>query len=45
VPNSLTAPPVRPLLDRLFQAADGEDAVRQVTMRQRYPDGFATCRV
>jgi predicted O-methyltransferase YrrM len=41
VPNSLTAPPVRPLLDRLFQAADAEDAVRRVSMRQRYPDGFA----
>jgi len=41
VPNSLTAPPVRPVLDRLFQAAGAEDAARQVTMRQRYPDGFA----
>ena len=41
MPNSLTAPPVRPVLDRLFQAAGAEDAARQVTMRQRYPDGFA----
>jgi predicted O-methyltransferase YrrM len=41
VPNSLTAPPVRPVLDRLFRAADEEDAVHRVTVRQRYPDGFA----
>jgi hypothetical protein len=28
VPNSLTAPPVLALLDRLFQAAEGDDARR-----------------
>jgi len=40
VPNSLTSPPVRPVLDRLFQAAD-DDAAHWATMRQRHPDGFA----
>jgi predicted O-methyltransferase YrrM len=40
VPNSLTSPPVRPLLDRLFQAADSDGAHR-VTIRERHPDGFA----
>jgi predicted O-methyltransferase YrrM len=40
VPNSLTVPPVRPVLDRLFQAAD-EDNSRRVTMRERHPDGLA----
>jgi predicted O-methyltransferase YrrM len=39
VPNSLTDPPVRPVLDRLFQAAD-QDRPIQATLRQRYPDGF-----
>jgi predicted O-methyltransferase YrrM len=40
VPNSLTDPPVRPVLDRLFQAADQDRAI-QAALRQRYPDGFA----
>jgi len=40
VPNSLTSPPVRPLLDRLFQAADDDDT-HWVTVRERYADGFA----
>jgi predicted O-methyltransferase YrrM len=40
VPNSLTVPPVRPVLDRLFQAAD-EDRPNQAAVRERYPDGFA----
>ena len=40
MPNSLTSPPVRPVLDRLFQAAD-DDAAHWATMRQRHPDGFA----
>jgi predicted O-methyltransferase YrrM len=40
VPNSLTSPPVRPLLDRLFQAADQDDAHR-VTILERHPDGAA----
>ena len=41
MPNSLTSPPVRPVLDRLFQAADSSDAVHWVTVRERHPDGFA----
>jgi predicted O-methyltransferase YrrM len=41
VPNSLTSPPVRPLLDRLFQAADSDDAAHWATVRERHPDGFA----
>jgi predicted O-methyltransferase YrrM len=41
VPNSLTAPPVRPLLERLFRAADSDDA-HWVTIRERYADRFAT---
>jgi predicted O-methyltransferase YrrM len=41
VPNSLTTPPVRDLLDRLFRAAEGDDATR-VGVRERYPNGFAT---
>jgi predicted O-methyltransferase YrrM len=41
VPNSLISPPVRPVLDRLFQAAQSEDAVNRVTVRERHPDGFA----
>jgi predicted O-methyltransferase YrrM len=39
VPNSLIDPPVRPVLDRLFQAAD-QDRATQAALRQRYPDGF-----
>jgi predicted O-methyltransferase YrrM len=39
VPNSLTSPPVRPLLDRLFQSADSDDA-RRTTMRERHPNGL-----
>jgi predicted O-methyltransferase YrrM len=41
VPDSLTSPPVRPLLDRLFQAADSDDAMYRVIVRERHPDGFA----
>jgi predicted O-methyltransferase YrrM len=40
VPNSLTSPPVRPLLDRLFQSADSDDA-RRAAMRERHPQGLA----
>jgi predicted O-methyltransferase YrrM len=40
VPNSLTIPPVRDLLDRLFRAAEGDEASR-VSVRERYPNGFA----
>ena len=40
MPNSLTSPPVRPLLDRLFQSADSDDA-RRATMRERHPHGLA----
>jgi len=40
VPNSLTSPPVRPLLDRLFRAAGSDDA-HWVTIRERYADRFA----
>jgi predicted O-methyltransferase YrrM len=40
MPNSLTSPPVRPLLDRLFQAAEADDA-RRPGLAERYPDGFA----
>jgi predicted O-methyltransferase YrrM len=40
VPNSLTDPPVRPVLDRLFQAAD-QDRPIQAALSQRYPGGFA----
>ncbi len=40
MPNSLTSPPVRPLLDRLFQAADADDT-QWVTVRERHPDGFS----
>jgi predicted O-methyltransferase YrrM len=39
VPNSLTSPPVRLLLDRLFQSADSDDA-RRTTMRERHPHGL-----
>ena len=40
MPNSLTDSPVRPVLDRLFQAAD-EDRPIQAALRQRHPGGFA----
>jgi len=40
VPDSLTSPPVRPVLDRLFQTAHSDDAAHWVTVRERYPDGF-----
>ena len=40
MPNSLTDPPVRPVLDRLFQAAD-QDSAQWVSIRERHPDGFA----
>ena len=40
MPNSLTSPPVSSLLDRLFQAADGDDA-RRASLGERYPDGLA----
>lgn len=41
MPNSLTSPPVGPLLDRLFQAADSDDSTYRVIVRERHPDGFA----
>ena len=40
MPDSLTSPPVRPVLDRLFQTAHSDDAAHWVTVRERYPDGF-----
>ena len=40
MPNSLTSPPVRPLLDRLFRAA-ADDDTRRVTIGERHPDGAA----
>jgi hypothetical protein len=40
VPNSLTSPPVSSVLDRLFQAAEGDNA-RWAGVAGRYPDGFA----
>jgi predicted O-methyltransferase YrrM len=40
MPNSLTDPPVRPVLDRLFRAAD-QDGAQWVSIRERHPDGFA----
>ena len=40
VPNSLTSPPVGPLLDRLFRAA-AADPSRSAGLAERYPDGFA----
>jgi predicted O-methyltransferase YrrM len=39
MPNSLTSAPVRPLLDRLFQAAEGDPA-RWAGIAERYPNGF-----
>lgn len=41
MPNSLQSVPVRPLLDRLFKAADG-DARNQALVAMRHPAGFAT---
>jgi predicted O-methyltransferase YrrM len=41
VPNSLTSPPVRDLLDRLFREAEDDDA-RWVSVRERHPNGFAS---
>jgi predicted O-methyltransferase YrrM len=43
MPNSLQSPPVRPVLDRLFKAAEG-DAARGVRMMGRHPDGFSAAR-
>jgi predicted O-methyltransferase YrrM len=40
VPNSLTSPPVGPLLDRLFQVAK-DDPARWADLAERYPNGFA----
>jgi predicted O-methyltransferase YrrM len=40
VPDSLTSSPVRPLLDRLFQAAHADDT-HWAAIRERHPDGFA----
>ncbi|HEY6312050.1 MAG TPA: class I SAM-dependent methyltransferase [Streptosporangiaceae bacterium] len=41
MPNSLTSPPVRDLLDRLFREAEDDDA-RWVSVRERHPNGFAS---
>jgi predicted O-methyltransferase YrrM len=41
VTNSLTSPLVRSLLDRLFQAAAGDDA-RRASLAEGHPRGFAT---
>jgi predicted O-methyltransferase YrrM len=43
MPNSLQSPPVRPVLDRLFKAAEG-DAARRARMEARHPDGFSGAR-
>ena len=40
MPNSLTYPPVRSVLDRLFGAAEHDDA-RRALLAERHPDGFA----
>ncbi len=40
MPDSLTSSPVRPLLDRLFQAAHADDT-HWAAIRERHPDGFA----
>jgi predicted O-methyltransferase YrrM len=40
VPDSLTVPPVRPVLDRLFQAA-GSDSAHWAAVRERHPGGVA----
>lgn len=39
--NSLTSPPVRSLLDRLFGAAAGDDA-RRASLAEGHPSAFAT---
>ena len=41
MPDSLTSPPVRPVLARLVQAADSDVAAQRVTGRERDPAGFA----
>jgi predicted O-methyltransferase YrrM len=43
MPNSLQSPPVSPVLDRLFKAAEG-DAARRARMEARHPDGFSGAR-
>ena len=43
MPNSLQSPPVRPVLDRLFKAAEA-DAARSARMTSSYPDGFSGAR-
>jgi predicted O-methyltransferase YrrM len=43
MPNSLQSPPVRPVLDRLFKAAEG-DAAGRARMEARHPDGFSGAR-
>ena len=43
MPNSLQSPPVRPVLDRLFKAAEA-DAARSARMTSRHPDGFSGAR-
>lgn len=40
VPNSLISPPARSVLDRLFQAAEG-DALRRARLAMAHPRGFA----
>ena len=40
MPNSLTSPSIRSLLDRLFQAAAGDDT-RRPGLAECHPDGFA----
>ncbi len=40
MPNSLASPPVRDLLDRLFQAADHDDD-RRAGLAERHPGGLA----
>jgi len=40
MPNSLTSPPVSSVLDRLFRAAEGDNA-RRAGLAGHYPDGFA----
>ena len=41
MPNSLTSPPVRDLLDRLFRDAEGDED-RWLSVRERHPNGFAS---
>ena len=40
MPNSLASPPVRDLLDRLFQAADHDDD-RRAALAARHPGGHS----